>query len=169
MLGFKLLRGKLKEAVICLSAGRVTLPYPYKPLETPEDFRGLPLVDASRCIGCGGCVSVCPPNLISVEDRGPTARFAWHLERCTYCGRCAEVCPEEAVSMTQQFETATDNLKDLLMEVEVFMGTCNRCGRCYRTQTPLDPPHPRSHHNERVAQLCQWKEGDGPPRTKVMA
>ncbi len=163
MLGLKLLRGKIKEAALCLSAGRVTLPYPFRPLEAPEGFRGLPQVDASRCIGCGGCVSVCPPNLITVEDDGPKARFVWHQERCTYCGRCAEVCPEDAVSMTRQFETATNDLKDLLMEVEVFMSSCNRCGRCYRTQTPLDPPHPRSHHEERVARLCRWDDGASAP------
>jgi hydrogenase-4 component H len=165
MLGLKLLRGKVKEAIICLSAGRVTLPYPYKPLVVPEHFRGMPLVDASRCIGCGGCVSVCPANLIDVVDDGPKATFTWHLDRCTYCGRCAENCPEEAVKMTDQFETATNDLKDLLMEVEVFMGSCNRCGRCYRTQTPLDPPHLRRFHEERVDQLCDWT-GEGAPKPK---
>ena len=154
MLGLKLLRGKLKEAYICLAAGRVTLPYPFAPAEPAPGFRGLPTVDASRCIGCGGCVSVCPPQAVTVIDDGPLARFTWTLARCTYCGRCAENCPEEAVKMTQRFETATDNLDDLTTTVEVFMASCNRCGRCYRTQSPIDPPHPRTHHDLRVATLC---------------
>jgi hydrogenase-4 component H len=154
MLGLKLLRGKIKEAIICLSAGRVTLQYPFGPANPARDFRGLPEVDASKCIGCGGCVSVCPPNLVTVVDDGPAATFTWDFSRCTYCGRCAEVCPEEAVHMTQEFETATNDKKDLLMTVRVFMGSCNRCGRCYRTQTPLDPPHPRQYHDQRVEALC---------------
>jgi hydrogenase-4 component H len=162
--GLKLLRGKVKEAVICLSAGRVTLPYPYAPADPAADFRGLPRVEGSRCIGCGGCVSVCPSNLISVEDDGPLARFTWMLERCTYCARCAEVCPEDAVSMSPSFETATNDLSDLRMTVEVFMASCNRCGRCYRTQTPLDVPHARTYHDRRVEALCdKWK--DAPEET----
>lgn len=159
MLGLKLLRGKIKEAALCLSAGRVTLPYPYAPADPAPDFRGLPRVDASRCCGCGGCVSVCTPNLITVEDRGQLAIFTWTLARCTYCARCAEVCPEDAVKMSQGFETATDRIEDITFTVEVFMASCNRCGRCYRTQTPLDPPHARAFHTERVAALCdKWKE-----------
>jgi hydrogenase-4 component H len=154
MFGLRLLRGKIKEAVICLGAGRVTLPYPFAPANPAPDFRGLPEVDVAKCIGCGGCVSVCPPNLISVQDRGPEATFTWTRARCTYCGRCAEVCPEEAVTMSQSFETATDNLDDLTLTVEVFMASCNRCGRCYKTQTPIDPPHPRAYHEERVTLLC---------------
>ena len=71
---------------------------------------------------------------------------------------CAEVCPEDAVTMSNQFETATNNIDDLTMLVEVFMGSCNRCGRCYRTQTPIDPPHPRAHHDEHVVDLCKWDE-----------
>jgi len=161
MLGSKLLRGKLKEAVICLSAGRVTLPYPYAPAEPAEGFRGLPEVDASRCTGCGGCLSVCPPNLVSVVDSGHSARFTWTLARCTYCGRCAEVCPEKAVAMTRHFENATNNIEDLTMVVEVFMGSCNRCGRCYLTQTPLDPPHPRAYNCERATRLCEAESKGG--------
>ncbi|MGA9753154.1 MAG: 4Fe-4S binding protein [Acidobacteriota bacterium] len=161
VLGLRLLRGKLKEAALCLGAGRVTLPYPFEPpTPTAEGYRGLPRVDASRCIGCGGCVSVCTPNLISVIDEGPVARFTWELARCTYCGRCGEVCPEDAVTLSRDFETATNDAHDLVMTVEVFMASCNRCGRCYRTQTPLEPPHPRAFHERRVEALCdRWKDG----------
>ena len=170
MLGLKLLRGKLKEAVICLSAGRVTLPYPFSPAEAPASFRGLPRVDGARCIGCGGCLSVCPPNLITVEDNGPLARFRWELARCTSCSRCAEVCPEDAVTMSRQFETATDSAGDLLLTVDVFMASCNRCGRCYRTRTPLDPVHPRLFHDRRVEALCdEWKGRVDEPQTEVRA
>jgi hydrogenase-4 component H len=162
--GLTLLRGKLKEAAICLRAGRVTLNYPFSPAEPAAGFRGLPKVDASRCIGCGGCLSVCPPNLITVEDTGPLAKFTWNLARCTSCARCADACPEEAVSMTPRFENATDTLADLVVTVEVFMASCNRCGRCYRTQTPLDPPHPRAYHDRRVDAICdKWSEGREKP------
>jgi hydrogenase-4 component H len=164
----RLLRGKIKEAVICLGAGRVTLPYPYAPAEPSPNFRGLPQVDVQKCIGCGGCVSVCTASVIDVVDQGPLATFTWSFGRCTYCGRCAEVCPEEAVKMTQRFETATNDIGDVKTTVEVFMGSCNRCGRCYRTQTPIDPAQPRAHHDHRVAALCNrdlaghGKEGSAP-------
>lgn len=151
-LGF--LRAKYREAKICLAAGRVTLPYPFEPADPAPGFRGLPSVDASRCTGCGGCASVCAPGLITIDDEGPRARFTWSLARCIYCARCAEVCPEDAVTMSAEFETATADVAALTMRVDVFMGSCNRCGRCYRTQTPLDPPHPRTHHEARVAAIC---------------
>ncbi len=62
--------------------------------------------------------------------------FYWR--RCTYCGRCEEVCPEQAITLSQQFETATDHGDDMVMRLEVFMGPCQRCGRCYTPPTPLD-------------------------------
>ncbi len=154
MAPLRFLRAKYREARLCLSAGRVTLPSPYEAADPPPGFRGLPSVDASRCIGCGGCASVCTPGLIAIDDDGPHARFTWSLARCIYCGRCAEVCPEEAVTMSPTFETATSDISALTMTVDVFMGSCSRCGRCYGTQTPLDPPHPRAHHQARVAAIC---------------
>ena len=165
-----LLRAKFREARLCLSAGRVTLPYPFAPADPAPGFRGLPSVSASRCIGCGGCASVCTPGLIEIEDEGPRVRFTWSLARCTYCARCAEVCPEEAVTMAAGFETATGQIGDLTMTVDVFMGSCNRCGRCYRTQTPLEPPHPRRHHQARVEAICEkYRPADAavPPGTEV--
>jgi hydrogenase-4 component H len=132
---------KLKEALICIKAGRVTLPYPFAPRVPEDGFRGQIVVDAEKCIGCAGCAEVCPPRLIDVTDVTPEKRvLEFHLARCTYCARCAEVCPEEAITVTKEFETATNTTDDLEMRIEVFMSTCQRCGRCFELESPLDRP-----------------------------
>jgi hydrogenase-4 component H len=58
--------------------------------------------------------------------------------RCTYCGRCADVCPEKAITMSHEFETATNDTTDLEQRLELFMSTCQRCGRCFSGHSPLD-------------------------------
>ncbi|HUT75697.1 MAG TPA: 4Fe-4S dicluster domain-containing protein [Armatimonadota bacterium] len=130
---------KLKEALICLRAGKVTLPYPLVPMESPEGFRGRVVIDVNRCIGCGGCAEVCPTRLIRVSDPSPEKRvLELELERCVHCGRCEEVCPEQAITLTREFETATNDSHQLRIRAEIFMGPCQRCGRCYIPPTALD-------------------------------
>ncbi|MCC7203680.1 MAG: 4Fe-4S binding protein [Phycisphaeraceae bacterium] len=130
---------KVKEAVICLRAGRVTLPYPAQPRPTPPNFRGRPIFDASRCIGCAGCANNCPAREILVVDLCQEVRVLQYLgRRCTYCGRCADVCPEKAITMSRDFETATDHVADLGQRLELFMSTCQRCGRCFTPPSALD-------------------------------
>jgi len=135
-----MLTSKLKQARLCLKAGRVTLPYPFEPAPAGKNFRGLPRIQVTRCTGCGACAVVCPPRLIEIIDQGPLVTIIRHFERCIYCGRCAEVCPEKAIEMTGEFETATDDKKDLLHIQHIYMATCSRCGRCFTSRTPLDPP-----------------------------
>ena len=134
-----MIASKLKEALICIEAGRVTLPYPLAPHDPAPGFRGKVTVDPDLCFGCGGCANVCPARVIVIEDVSQYKRvleFQWR--RCTYCGRCAEVCPEKAVTLSQEFETATNDPNDLVIRVEVFMGPCQRCGRCFPPPTPLE-------------------------------
>ena len=130
---------KWKEALVGLRAGRVTLDYPAQPRPTPEGFRGRPIFDAQKCIGCAGCANNCPAREILVFDVCQEVRILQYLgRRCTYCGRCADVCPEKAITMSRDFETATDKIGDLEQKLELFMSTCQRCGRCFKEGSPLD-------------------------------
>lgn len=133
------LLSKAKEAMICLKAGCVTLPYPLEPRPAPANFRGRPIFDPAKCIGCAGCANNCPAREILVFDVCQEIRIIHYLgRRCTYCGRCADVCPEKAITLSQDFETATDKISDLQQHLELFMSTCQRCGRCFTEPTPLE-------------------------------
>ena len=135
-----MLRSKIKEALICFRAGRVTAPFPLGPEPNPPGdwFRGKIEVDVEKCIGCGGCANVCPARLIEIRDSEHTRTLEYFLNRCTYCGRCAEVCPENAITMTQEYQLATNNNKDLYIKNEITMATCGRCGRCFKPKSALD-------------------------------
>jgi hydrogenase-4 component H len=130
---------KFQEAMAGLKAGRVTLPYPAQARPVAQNFRGRPIFDPSKCIGCGGCANNCPAREILVMDPCQEIRILKYLGlRCTSCGRCAEVCPEKAITMSPDFETATDKIGDLEQKLELFMSTCQRCGRCFKEPTPLE-------------------------------
>ncbi len=127
----------LKEVMICLRAGKVTLPYPLKPMKAPQRFRGRPNIDGSKCIGCGACAEVCPPRLIKVTDQGTTRCVSMDYSRCTYCARCQEICPVEAAKCTDDFEDATTRRSDLTVSVELDLVPCNTCGNPFITRRML--------------------------------
>ncbi len=131
--------GKLKEAMLCFRAGRVTLAYPAQASAAPPAFRGRPVFDGAKCIGCAGCANNCPAREILVCDPCQEVRILQYLgRRCTYCGRCAEVCPEKAITLSRDFETATGAICDLHQRLELFMSTCQRCGRCFKEPSALE-------------------------------
>ncbi|HEX3010645.1 MAG TPA: 4Fe-4S dicluster domain-containing protein [Syntrophomonadaceae bacterium] len=133
-----MLLSKLKEALICIKAGRVTLPYPYLPHEPQAGFRGMPAVDGGKCVGCGGCAAVCPPRLITIKEGDGQWQLTADYSRCTYCGRCADVCPEGATKMTQNFELATDSRADLVLTIIMHQVKCSKCGNYFITERMLN-------------------------------
>ena len=64
-------------------------------LEKWEDIGiPIPIIDKSKCTGCGKCAEVCEYNAIAVLKK-------WALvfpELCHGCGGCRGVCPTDAIS-----------------------------------------------------------------------
>jgi len=135
---FKHFISELKETLICLEAGQVTLGYPFQPHAPEAGFRGLPVVDPLLCIGCGACASACPARLIDMTDDGDHRTVSFELARCTYCGSCRDVCPAEAVTMSMQFETATASTQDLRISMKLKLVRCVLCGDVVGTQRATD-------------------------------
>lgn len=126
------LTSKIKQIAMALRPGVVTLRYPFEPHPVPENFRGAPHWDHHKCVGCGACANHCSSRCILVRDLCQEIRvMLYDGSRCTYCGRCAEVCPEDAITMTDRFELATGQKEDITETLELFMLTCQRCGRCF--------------------------------------
>lgn len=68
--------------------------------------KALPAIDLQRCTGCGWCVAVCPPHVLSLSVRGPHTwgpkRSALHdAPGCTGCALCAVRCPFDAIAMVR--------------------------------------------------------------------
>ena len=130
---------KIKETLLGLKAGRVTLTYPLNPRPVPQRFRGRPVFDPDKFVGCAGCANNCPAREILISDTCQEIRVVRYIgRRCAYCGRCAELCPEKAITMSHEYENASESPHDILQDFGVWMSTCQRCGRCYKFGGALD-------------------------------
>ena len=80
--------------------------------------KALPAIDTDRCTGCGWCVGVCAPHVLSLHVLPPPSpqlqpqqpgRAAWGAKRsqlhdasgCTGCALCAVRCPFDAIRMVR--------------------------------------------------------------------
>jgi ferredoxin len=80
---------------------------------------------------------------VRITDLDATTRVIRRLlDRCVLCGRCEEACAYDAVHVIADWETGTPDRADLIIEQRLFMGVCDRCGRCSVPAHPLDRPGP---------------------------
>ena len=108
----------LPELIRTLFSKRITLTYPFEPLQLPSCYRGKIVIDETQCKGCGLCVRDCPAFALELErESGDAFRMIHHYDRCAYCGQCAETCRSGAISLVNEFvracaerETLTETL-----------------------------------------------------------
>ena len=54
----------------------------------------IPVVDSSRCTGCGRCAAICEFNALAVAGKSVLV----FEELCHSCGGCVRICPEQAIT-----------------------------------------------------------------------
>ena len=61
----------LQVSLARLKQGHRTIPYPAQEPTLPDRFRGLPVVDSSKCPdGCRDCAEACPTDAITIDGKG---------------------------------------------------------------------------------------------------
>ena len=55
-----------------------------------------PVVNKSKCTGCGTCVNVCPVNVFELKNGKSEPVRA---EECISCRACENSCPEGAIKV----------------------------------------------------------------------
>ena len=66
----------------------------------PAPRKALPVIEPTRCTGCGWCVAVCASHVLSLHAEG--GRKTSTLDDaggCTACALCALRCPFGAIRM----------------------------------------------------------------------
>jgi len=87
-------------------------------------------VDASLCLGCLSCSTVCPSQNIIRTQTGEMRSIHW--KRCKEeCDLCVEFCPAKALTLMPFDETVPEP------DVSFDLVACKICGSRYATEPML--------------------------------
>jgi NADH-quinone oxidoreductase subunit I len=116
-----------------LASKPITMQYPEERWKMAPRYRGYPKLvmdeqGEAKCVACGLCAVVCPPNAIElqagetdrVKERHPVD-FKIHMGRCINCGYCEEACPKAAIEMSKMYELNTTSLDEMIYTKEVLL------------------------------------------------
>lgn len=98
-------------------------------LEMFQRFRGKVVMphqtdNTHSCTGCGICETACPNGTITILTRKneetkkkELEQFVYRFETCIICNHCIEACPFDAIAMSNDFETAVYDRRDLVQQL----------------------------------------------------
>ena len=103
----------------------VTLQYPTEKWVMPQRTRNMLRLTMNeegeeRCTGCTLCAKVCPVNCISMVVKAKENKkryadeFTIDFNTCMFCALCVEACNFDALIVTDDFENAVYNRRDLV-------------------------------------------------------
>src|SRR5258708_12311205 len=121
--------------------GVVTKAYPDEPAQVSEHFRGRPHFDFEKWADARPAAEVCPTGAISLCDSDDSRKVTVDYGLCVFCGLCAEASSDKAVRITQEFELATKNRRNLILTAEYTLNPD-------RPHPQIQASHPASVNRE---------------------
>ncbi|NLD01915.1 MAG: 4Fe-4S binding protein [Clostridiales bacterium] len=72
-------------------------------------MKGLVTFNLDRCKGCGLCVSVCPKQILRIDEsitniKGYHPSSIIDQDQCIACGNCARICPDSVITVRRIVE-----------------------------------------------------------------
>lgn len=101
-----------------IRTGIVTTTYPAEPAQISERFHGRPIFDFEKWKDARTAAEACPTGAISLCDTGDSRSVTVDYGLCVFCGLCAEGPSDGAVRMTQEFELATADRRNLVFAAD---------------------------------------------------
>lgn len=63
-------------------------------------LKSYPLLNKSKCVGCGKCAESCPAHIIKIkQDRHGKKKAVFQKKGCISCFCCQEMCPMKAIEV----------------------------------------------------------------------
>lgn len=94
--------------------GHRTSNFPKQPPVLSDRFRGMPVVDLSKCAtdknGCRACADACPTEAIAIEAHKPPT---FDLGRCLFCTDCTDSCPAQAIQCASDYRLSANTREAL--------------------------------------------------------
>ena len=93
--------------------------------------KGLPVIDAAKCTGCGMCVAECPQSIIKAVPKDRKGAMVLCSNRspnrqqvaksckisCIKCGQCVKQCPQQCIDLSTNIPV-------------IDLAKCSSCGIC---------------------------------------
>lgn len=80
-----------------------------------------PVIDESKCIGCGLCVTSCPRGVYKYDYKNKKSKVVNPLNCMVACQTCANLCPTGAISFTKENETTREKAQRIVKNLQVLL------------------------------------------------
>ena len=97
------------------SVGSATANYPSIAPRLAEQFRGCPEFDFAAWSDARPAAEACPTGAIALRDSEGLRKVTVDFGRCIFCGECEQASVDGAVRMTQRFELAATDRRNLVL------------------------------------------------------
>jgi hydrogenase-4 component H len=125
---------ELTEALKALITGPYTSKFPKKPHIAHPNFRGQPVFNPDKCVGCLACEYVCPAEAIGHEDikdpKNPRRVMIHYTDTCIFCGCCEAACiaDNEGIKLSNEWDLAFFDRSQAQETIEKELLLCEICG-----------------------------------------